>query len=116
MVNYQEEVKKLDAFKPKDNLDYWDPAQGQYKVKGLTELEEAEPYEEEGKDPKPRVKIDLMIDGKKQTWTLGVGKSPASSYGQLCKLAAANNNTLKNVEFIIVVTNDGKKNTYTIVR
>jgi hypothetical protein len=44
------------------------------------------------------------------------GVSPASAYGQLCKLATACGNKLSSVEFMIVVTNDKKKNTYTIVK
>lgn len=116
MVNYTEEVKRLDAFKPEDNSDYWKPKPGQYKVKALTELQETDPFEEEGKEPKPRVVIEILVEDRKYKWTIGIGKSPASSYGQLCKLAIANNNKLSNVEFIVVVTNDGKKNTYTIVR
>ncbi len=116
MVNYEEEVKRLDEFKPDEQSNFWKPSSGQYKVKSLTELEEAEPYREEGKPDKPQVKIDLLVNDQKVTWTMGIGKSPASSYGQLCKLAILRNKTLVNQEFTIVVTNDGKKNTYTIVQ
>lgn len=116
MVNYNEEVTRLDAFKPDEQSDFWKPKAGQYKVKSLTELEEADPYKEVGKPDKPQVKIDLLIEDKKVTWTMAIGKSPASSYGQLCKLAVVRNNTLINQEFTVVVTFDGKKNTYTIVR
>jgi len=114
-INYNEEVKRLDAFKPDEQSDFWKPKAGQYKVKSLTELENAEPYKEEGKPDKPQMKIDLLIEDKKLTWTMGIGKSPASSYGQLCKLAVLRNGVLANQEFTVVVTNDGKKNTYTIV-
>ena len=116
MVNYNEEITRLDAFKPDEQSDFWKPKAGQYKVKSLTELEEADPYKEVGKPDKPQVKIDLLIEDKKVTWTMAIGKSPASSYGQLCKLAVVRNNTLINQEFTVVVTFDGKKNTYTIVR
>jgi len=116
VINYETEVKRLDEFKPEDQSDFWKPGSGQYKVKSLTELEEAEPYKEPGKPDKPQVKVDLLIEDKKVTWTMGIGKSPASSYGQLCKLAIARNGKLKDKEFTIVVTNDGKKNTYTIVQ
>jgi len=115
MVNYNEEVKRLDEFKPDEQSEFWKPKAGQYKVKSLTELENADPYKEEGKADKPQVKIDLLVNDKKVTWTMAVGKSPASSYGQLCKLATLRNGTLKGQEFTIVVTFDGKKNTYTIV-
>lgn len=116
VINYNEEVKRLDSFKPADNSEFWKPKPGQYKVKAITEMEDAEPYEEEGKDPKPRAKIDILVEDQKYTWTFTVGKSSASSYGQLCKLAVANGGKLQDAEFTIVVTSDGKKNNYTIVR
>ena len=116
MVNYTEEVKRLDEFKPGEDSDFWKPTPGQYKVKSLTELEDANPFKEEGKPDKPQVKIDLLVNGKKVTWTMSIGKSPASSYGQLCKLATIKNNNLVDQEFTIVVTSDGSKNTYTIVQ
>jgi len=114
MINYDEEVKKLDAFVPGESSQFWKPKAGQYRVKALTELEEAKPFEEEGKEPKPQSKIDLLIDEDKFTWTIGKGISPASAYGQLCKLGQLKG-SLKNLDFMVVVTNDKKKNTYTIV-
>jgi len=116
MVNYNEEVKRLDAYKPEDSQDFWKPKSGQYKVKALSELEDAEPYVEDNKEPKPQVKVRLLIEDRQVTWTMGIGKSPASSYGQLCKLAVSSNGKLTDLEFMIVVTNDGTKNTYTIVK
>lgn len=116
VINYNEEVKRLEAYKPEENSDFWKPAAGQYKVKALTELQEAEPFKEEGKADKPQAKIDLLLsDDKKVTWTVGKGKSVASAYGQLCKLATAKDGKLTDVQFTIVVTFDGKKNSYTIV-
>ena len=116
MINYNEEVKRLDAFVPGENSQFWKPKAGQYKVRALTELEEAKPFEKEGEDPKPQVKIELLIGEEKFTWTMAIGVSPASSYGQLCNLANASGGKLKGIDFMIVVTNDKKKNTYTIVK
>ncbi len=113
-INYEEEVKRLEEYKPEDNSEFWKPKAGQYRVKALTELEAADPFKEEGKEPKPQAKVDLLIEDKKVTWTVGVGKSIASSYGQLCKLAKEKGKLI-DTEFMIVVTNDGKKNSYTIV-
>jgi len=119
MIDYQSEVKRLDAFVPGESSKFWKPKPGQYKVKSLTELEQAEPFipkdSKDDKDKKPQVKIDLLVNDEKVTWTMGVGVSPASAYGQLCKLAAEIGG-LKDKTFIIVVTSDGKKNTYTIVK
>jgi hypothetical protein len=114
MIDYKSEVVKLDAFVPGEQSQYWKPKPGQYRVKALTELEEAEPFEKEGEKPKPQVKIDLLIGEDKFTWTMAVGVSPASAYGQLCHLGSKKGQ-LKNLDFMIVVTNDKKKNTYTIV-
>lgn len=114
MINYAEEVKRLDAFVPGDKSQFWKPKAGQYRVKALTELEMAQPFEKEGEEPKPQAKIDLLVGEEKFTWTVGITQSPASAYGQLCRLGQAKGQ-LKDLEFMIVVTNDKKKNTYTIV-
>lgn len=114
-INYNEEVKRLDSFVPGEQSQFWKPKAGQYRVKALTELEEAKPFEEPGKEPKPQAKIDLLVDTQRFTWTIAKGVSPASAYGQLCKLGFEKGG-LTNVEFMIVVTNDKKKNTYTIVK
>ena len=114
-MDYSEELKRLEEFKPGENSDFWSPAPGQFRVKALTELEDATPFEEEGKEPKPRKKLKISLDGKELDWTFTVGKTMASTYGQLVHLAAEKGNKLKDVEFTVVVVNDGKKNSYTIV-
>lgn len=123
MVNYQEEVKRLDAFVPGEKSQFWKPKAGQYRVKALTELEPTEDFVPKGskdpeKDKKPQVKISLLVGEEKEkvTWTMAIGVSPASAYGQLCKFAMSSGGAIKDKEFVIVVTNDGKKNTYTIVK
>ncbi len=117
MIDYTQEVKRLDAFVPGENSQFWKPKAGQYRVKALTELEETKPFvDKDTKKESPQVKLDLLIGEERVTWTMGKGVSPASSYGQLCKLATAYQNKLNGVEFMIVVTNDKKKNTYTIVK
>ena len=115
MVNYNEEVKRLDAFVPGEQSKYWKPKPGQYRVRALTELEPTEPFKKEGEADKPQMKIDLLIGEEKFTWTMAKGISPASAYGQLCKLGSEKGQ-LKDLDFMIVVTNDKKKNTYTIVK
>ena len=120
MIDYVAEVKRLDLFIPGENSQFWKPKAGQYRVKALTELEEAPNFVPKGEhkpeDEKPQVKLDLLIGDERVTWTIGKAISPASAYGQLCKLATAYSNKLIGVEFMIVVTNDKKKNTYTIVK
>lgn len=115
VIDYNAEVQRLDSFKPGEGSQFWKPTKGQHRVKALTELEEAEPFHEDGKDDKPQAKIHLSINGKEVTWTMGKGVSPASAYGQLCVLGKELGG-LKDKDFMVVVTNDGTKNTYTIVK
>jgi len=112
-MDYQNEQKKL-----QEGSDFWKPKVGQFKVKALTELEPTEPYvkgEGENKEVHPQAKIRILIGEEEKTWTFGIGKTPASTYGQLVELAIKHNNTLKDVEFTVVVKSDGTKNDYTIV-
>ena len=113
-MDYQEELKKL-----QEGGNYWKPKSGQFKVKALSELEDADPFvkKREGQEDEvhPQSKIEISVAGEKKTWTFGKGKTPASTYGQLVELATKHANQLKDVEFSVVVKNDGTKNDYTIV-
>ena len=118
MINYSEEVKRLDGFVPGEQSLYWKPKAGQYRVRALSEIEESKPFVPKGEhkpeDEKAQVKIELLIGEEKFTWTMARGVSPASAYGQLCNLGSKKGH-LKDVDFMVVVTNDKKKNTYTVV-
>ena len=117
-MEYQNELKKL-----QEGSNYWKPKPGQFKVKSLTELEETDPYIKKGKDSNgndttethEQKKISIVVNGEEKTWTFGKGLTPASTYGQLVELATKKNNTLKDVEFTVIVKSDGTKNDYTIV-
>jgi len=115
-INYNEEQQRLKNYKPEEGSLFWKPTPGQHKVKALSELEEADPYIEPGKDPKPQARIKLLVDGEEKIWTMSIGKSLASAYGQLVNLASEMKGTLLNLEFTIVVVFDGKSNSYTIVK
>ena len=112
-MDYQQELKKL-----QEGSNYWKPKVGQFKVKSLTELEEADPYIKKLPDGNTEThqqsKIKIVVGGEEKTWTFGKGATPASTYGQLIELAAKKN-TLKDVEFTVIVKSDGTKNDYTIV-
>ena len=88
-------------------------------MKSLTEIEPTDPFirkhEDKEDEVTPQFKLTIVIDGEEKLWTFGKGATPASTYGQLIGLATKRNNTLKDVEFSIVVTNDGTKNNFTIV-
>ena len=120
MVDYKKELDRVDSYKPEDSSLYWKAEPGQYLVKAMSELEDTDPYEEEGKPDKTRVKLNIILKekgtwSKPVDWTLAVGKTPASAYGQLCRLAVGKGGSLKDLEFQVIVVNDGTKNTYTIV-
>lgn len=113
-MDYQKELKRL-----QEGGNYWKPKSGQFKVKSLTELEEAEPYikkKEDGtNEVNPQAKLKILVDGEEKTWTFGLGATLASTYGQLVHLASIKGNKLAGAEFNVVVKFDGKKNDYTIV-
>ena len=118
-MDYQSELKRL-----QEGGNYWKPKVGQYKVKALTEIEEADPYIRKSKDKETgeevtetnrQYKIKILIAEEEKEWTFGLGKTPASTYGQLVELASKHANQLTNVEFSVVVKSDGTKNDYTIV-
>ena len=114
-MDYQEELKKL-----QEGGSYWKPKAGQFKVKALSELEGADPYirKHEGQpdEVSPQAKLKILVNGEEKVWTFGLGKTPASTYGQLVEFATKHNNQLNGVEFSVVVKNDGTKNDYTIVQ
>jgi DNA-binding protein H-NS len=113
-MDYQNELKKL-----QEGGNYWKPKAGQFKVKALSELEEADPYikKREGQpdEVNPQAKMKILVNGEEKIWTFGLGRTPASTYGQLVELATKKENKLLGVEFSVVVKFDGTKNDYTIV-
>lgn len=113
-MDYQNELKRL-----QEGSNYWKPKVGQFKVKSLTELEPSEPYKRKQEDGsiefQEQFKIKILVNNEEKVWTFGKGATPASTYGQLVNLATAKGNSLKNVEFTVIVKSDGTKNDYTIV-
>jgi len=117
-MDYQNELKKI-----QEGSNYWKPKPGQFQIKALSELESADPFIKkvkndqgvESEESHPQAKINVLVNGEEKLWTFGVGKTPASTYGQLVELAAKNGNKLLDLEFKVVVKSDGTKNDYTIV-
>ena len=112
-MDYQKELKTIQK-----GSNYWKPKAGQFKVKSLSELEQAEPFTQKRSDgteeKHEQYKLKILVNGEEKVWTFGKGATPASTYGQLVDLAAKKGNTLKDVEFTVAVKNDGTKNDYTI--
>ena len=114
-MEYKNELKRLE-----EGGNYWKPKAGQFKVKALGELEEAEPFVKKDKEGKqdgsiPQMKLKILVNNEEKVWTFGLGATLGSTYGQLIKLASEHAYALTNVEFTVAVKNDGKKNDYTIV-
>jgi len=113
-MDYEAEKKRLE-----EGGNYWKPKAGTYTLKALSELEDAEPFikKREGQEDEvhPQLKMKIKLGEEEKTWTFGKGKTPASTHGQLVELAIKHANALTNVEFKVVVKNDGTKNDYTIV-
>lgn len=113
-MDYQKELIKI-----QEGGNYWKPKPGQFKVKALTELEDAEPFikkiDGQPDEVHPQAKVKILVNGEEKNWTFGKGATLASTYGQLIELASKHANQLKDVEFSVVVKSDGKKNDYTIV-
>ena len=113
-MEYQDELKKL-----QEGSNYWKPKVGQFKVKSLTELEEADPYIKKLPDGNteshPQSKIKIFVGGEEKTWTFGKGSTMASTQAQLVNLAVEKGGKLIDVEFTVIVKSDGTKNDYTII-
>jgi hypothetical protein len=111
-INYSEELKKLQEF----TGDYWKPKAGQYKVIALREMEDSEPFLDDKKnEPQLRCQLKIAVDGKEYLWNFPKGKTPASTYGQLVKLASVKGNKLAEQGFTVVVVGEGQNVRFTIV-
>ena len=113
-MDYQQELNRLEKNEKEQNNSYWKPEAGQWKVLALSEIQDSNPFTEEGKEPQPRKQIALLVNDNKVLWTFPQGQTSMSVYGQLCKLGILHKK-LENVSFTVVVTGTGKTKRFTIV-
>lgn len=111
LIDYSKESKTLEEFK---RSDYWNPKEGKFEVVALSEISKFQQTDKDG-TVKEKAKIDIEVSGQKYTWTMGIGQTKASLYGQLVGLAVEKNNKLTGLKFTVVIKNDGKKRDFTIV-
>ena len=111
LVNYTEEAKKLEEQKL---TDYWNPKEGKFEVVALSELTKFEQPDKDG-TVKQKAKVSVEVAGKQYTWTMGVGQTKASLYGQLISFALDHGQKLTGNKFVVVIKNDGQKRDFTIV-
>jgi len=111
-VNYEEESQKLQdaANRP----DFWNPKEGKYEITILSELETYSYIDAENKN-QDRAKVAVEYQGQEFVWGFGIGKTRASTYGQLVEVAKANDNKLTGKSVTVVIKSDGKKRDFTIV-
>lgn len=111
-IDYNEEQKKLDNF----TGDYWKPKAGQYKIKAISEVEDSEPFiDDEKHTEQPRAQLRIQVNDKEFLWNFPRGKTPASTFGQLIRLAGTKGNKLIGSEFVVVVVGEGQNIRFTIV-
>ena len=113
-MNYKDELKRLQEQEASISSSFWKPETGQHKVKSLGELEDGEPYKEDGKEEQPRKWLEIQHEGKPHTWSMPFGKTPASIYGQLVHLASVRGK-LTNEEFTVIVVGTGQNKRFTVV-
>lgn len=113
-MDYKTELDRLKENEAQSAGDYWKPKAGQYHVEALGEIEDAKPYEEEGKEPQLRKQLKVLIDGKEFQWSMPLGVTPASVYGQLVNLGS-NRGKLQGEKFTVVVTGSDKTKRFTTV-
>jgi hypothetical protein len=112
LVNYTDEAKKLEEQKL---TDYWNPKEGKFEVVALSELSKYEQVDKSDGTVKQKAKVLIEVAGKQWTWTMGLGQTKASLYGQLVSFALDHEQKLVGNKFTVVIKNDGKKRDFTIV-
>jgi hypothetical protein len=111
LIDYDNAEKVLNEFK---TADYWNPKEGKFEVIALSELSKFQQADKDG-TLKEKARIDIEVAGKQYVWTMGLGQTKASLYGQLIGLAISNNKKLIGKKFTVVIKNDGSKRDFTIV-
>ena len=112
LIDYTSAGKVLEDYK---SSNYWNPKEGKFEVVALSELVKFQQADKDG-TLKEKAKIDIEVIGSGRfCWTMGVGQTKASLFGQLVSLAISNSNKLLGKKFTVVIKNDGKKRDFTIV-
>lgn len=110
-INYQQQFCELQEA---NNLDWFKPGAGRYKIEFLSE---GEPYTIEHEGEKiDKVRFTIKANGQEKVWGISKGKTHSSIYGQLLTIAtkAEPVNQMKGKRVTLMVTSDGNKKTYTL--
>ena len=120
MVDYKNEIERMKEYVEQQKAAFkalfWKPKEGQYRIQALGEIEEAKPFEQEGKEPQERRSLRIFINNEDQDyiWTFPYGVTLASTYGQLVHLGSSRGQ-LKGETFTVVVNGEGKNKRFTVV-
>ena len=113
LVNYDEAQKEIEEYES-NMTPFWKANVGQHKVKFLSEMEYWTFTNKETGKEEERVKLDIEVNGETLTWAMGIGKTPASAYGQVSALGKKYKG-LTGKTAIVYIKNNGKRNDYTII-
>jgi hypothetical protein len=115
-INYQAELERLKSFQATGSSDFWKAEPGQYKVHALSEITESKPFvDKKTLKETAQAQIRIVVNDEEKIWSFPVGKTLASTYGQLIQLTTSLG-TLNGKDFVVVVTSDGKKRNFTVVK
>ena len=111
LIDYEKEAGILNDQK---QANYWNPKEGKFEVIALSELSKFQQTDKDG-TVKEKAKVLIEVAGQQFIWTMGVGQTKASLYGQLVSFALEHEKKLLGKKFTVVIKNDGKKRDFTIV-
>jgi len=108
-MDYKVEYEKIKAFEPKK---YFKANAGRHAITFLSEAVETE--FKDGNDVTPQVEFKIRIDDESYNWTVPVGQSFKSLYGQLMTVAKEWE-TLKDRSITLLVTGDNTTKSYVVL-
>jgi hypothetical protein len=114
IVNYGEAQKKIEEAQ---NLSpWWNEKSGKHEITILSEMDRLpDKLDKDTQEVRKQVKLLIDVKGAKYAWSMGVGATKASLYGQLIDYAVKNGNKLTGAKLTVVIKSDGKKRDFTIV-
>lgn len=114
LVNYGEAQKRIEETQ---NLPpWWNEKSGKHEVTFLSEMVRMpDKIDKDTQEVRKQVRALIEVNGTKFAWSMGVGATKASLYGQLVEYAIKHGNKLTGLKITVVIKNDGKKRDFTIV-
>lgn len=106
-MDYKKSVEEL----KNNRFDWFKPEIGEHKIEVLEEPEEiTKTFDEEVKQ---QIRLKIKEGGRNFSWDINKGLTLSSIFGQFM-VVGKNFGQLKGMKLTLLVTNDGKKNSYLI--